>query len=50
MFWVYVLKCSNEKCYIGETTINVNARYQEHIEGKEYGSVWTRKYKPTEIL
>ena len=50
MFWVYVLKCKNEKYYVGETTIGVKARFKEHINRTGYNSVWTGKYRPIEIL
>lgn len=41
---VYIIKCSNEKYYVGKTTRNVFERYSEHCHGS--GSYWTKKYKP----
>src|ERR1043165_4391174 len=45
---VYVLKCNNEKYYVGKTRRNVNTRFQEHRDG--FGSEWTRKYRPIRII
>ena len=44
---IYVLKCSNNKYYVGKTT-NFMRRYEEHKSGK--GSAWTSKYKPVDMI
>ncbi len=44
---VYVLKCENDKYYVGKT-YNLNKRYDTHLSG--YGAFWTRLYKPIEIV
>jgi hypothetical protein len=48
MLTIYVLRCTNNKYYIGKTLTNVNKRFRIHIKGN--GAVWTKKYKPIEIL
>jgi hypothetical protein len=45
---VYVLKCDDNKYYVGKTTRSVNVRFQEHRDGT--GSEWTRIYRPIEIV
>lgn len=44
---VYVLKCLQEKYYIGKTT-NFAKRYDQHMSGE--GSAWTKKYRPVDIV
>ena len=44
---VYILKCSDDKYYVGKT-YNFKKRYNEHLAGK--GSLWTSLYKPIKIL
>jgi predicted GIY-YIG superfamily endonuclease len=46
-FCIYVLKLANNKYYIGKTK-NINNRLLQHFENN--GSVWTKKYKPIEII
>ena len=48
MTWIYVLRCYNNKYYIGKTEKKIMQRYKEHLTGK--GSAWTRKYKPIELV
>src|SRR4051812_36337317 len=48
MFTVYVLKCSDDKYYVGKTTRNIDDRYHQHCSG--YGSEWTRIYRPIRIV
>lgn len=45
---IYVLELTNNKYYVGRTC-NSERRIQQHFEG-EYGSEWTRKYKPIKVL
>ena len=45
-FYIYVLKCMNDKYYVGKTN-NVERRYHEHLSGG--GSIWTTKYRPLRI-
>lgn len=44
---IYVLKCENNKYYIGKTNKSVSERFQEHINNP---CAWTRKYPPISIL
>jgi len=48
MFYIYLLKCNNNKYYVGRTSKNVDARYQEHQIG--IGSNWTSRYRPISIM
>ena len=48
MTWIYVLRCYNNKYYVGKTEKKIMQRYKEHLTGK--GSAWTRKYKPIELV
>ncbi|CAF2562126.1 unnamed protein product [Rotaria sp. Silwood2] len=45
---IYVLKCENNKYYIGKTS-DVDRRFAEHLNG-EYGSEWTKCYAPREVI
>jgi hypothetical protein len=47
MLYIYILKCKNNKYYIGKTH-NPNTRINNHIFN--YGSAWTAKFKPIKIL
>lgn len=44
---IYILRLKHDKYYVGKTQ-DVQKRYKEHKNG--YGSAWTAKYKPLEIL
>jgi len=46
MVKIYILKCINNKYYIGRTN-NIFRRINEHLT--QYGSSWTTKYKPIKI-
>jgi predicted GIY-YIG superfamily endonuclease len=46
-FYVYVIKCSNDTLYIGQTQ-DLRKRWKEHILGK--ASDWTKKYPPKFII
>ncbi len=46
-FWVYVIKCSNDSNYIGQTN-NLRKRWDEHKSGT--GADWTKKYKPQYMM
>lgn len=48
MVFIYVLKCNNNKYYIGKTIKSVNRRFRKHKKGR--GSSWTKKYRPIEIM
>lgn len=48
MIIIYVLKCSNNKYYVGKTLTDVDKRFNTHKKGQ--GAIWTRKYRPVEIL
>lgn len=44
---IYVLRCEEEKYYVGKST-NINKRLKQHFKQKK-GSCWTRLYKPLQI-
>jgi hypothetical protein len=44
---VYVLRCSDNKYYVGKTQ-NINSRIIDHFTN--CGSAWTKKYKPLEVV
>jgi predicted GIY-YIG superfamily endonuclease len=46
---VYVLKCDNDKYYVGRTTRDVEVRFQEHRNGSA-GPEWTRLHSPIRII
>ena len=48
MVTIYVLKCTNNKYYIGKTMNDLIKRFNTHKKGQ--GAVWTRKYRPIKIL
>jgi hypothetical protein len=48
MITIYVLKCSNNKYYVGKTLTDVDKRFNTHKKGQ--GAIWTKKYRPIEIL
>ena len=41
---LYILKCKNNKYYIGTTTLNTTKRLTQHMSGR--GSAWTKKHPP----
>lgn len=47
MMYLYVLKCSQGKYYIGKTD-NLSRRFNDHLSGN--GSTWTKKYKPIKMI
>lgn len=47
-WWLYVLKCEDEKWYVGITTKTPEQRFAEHRYGIG-GAAWTRLHKPIEI-
>jgi hypothetical protein len=47
MVYIYVLKCQQNKYYVGKTN-NPNVRLESH--GTSEGSAWTKKYKPVKVL
>jgi predicted GIY-YIG superfamily endonuclease len=49
MFHIYVLKCSNDKYYVGKTTIDVNRRFMQHLS-KDNTCTFTNTYSPIEII
>ena len=48
MVAIYILKCINDKYYIGKTNDCVKYRFKKHKKGR--GAIWTKKYIPVEIL
>lgn len=44
---IYVLKCKEDKYYIGKTQKDVNIRFQEHVNNNTCS--FTQKYNPIEI-
>ena len=47
IMYIYILKCENDKYYIGKTK-NYQYRFEQHKNGN--GSEWTRLHKPYKIL
>lgn len=47
MVYIYVLKCKENKYYVGKTS-NPSFRLDSHF--KEGGSVWTKMYKPIKVI
>jgi predicted GIY-YIG superfamily endonuclease len=47
-FNIYILKCTNNKYYIGKTKLDVAKRYSQHLYDKS--CVFTTKYPPIEII
>lgn len=45
---LYVLKCANDKYYVGTTIREIKERVEEHFSN--CGSEWTRKYKPISVV
>lgn len=45
--WIYILKCQNDKWYVGRTD-DLGNRLRQHFDGK--GSEWTRLYKPIKMI
>ncbi|MCB9267248.1 MAG: restriction endonuclease subunit S [Lewinellaceae bacterium] len=46
-YWVYVIKCSNDSNYIGQTG-NLRKRWRAHLNGE--GADWTKRYPPQYLL
>jgi type I restriction enzyme S subunit len=46
-YWVYVIKCSNDSNYIGQTD-NLRKRWEKHLSGD--GAEWTKRYPPQYII
>ncbi len=49
MISIYVLKCSNDKYYVGKTKNDINTRFLQHVSG-ENNCAFTSKYSPIEII
>lgn len=47
MLYIYVLKLTNNKYYIGKT-LNPDFRLYSHFDSN--GSIWTTKYKPISVI
>ena len=47
-FNIYILKCTNNKYYIGKTKLDIAKRYSQHLYDKS--CVFTTKYPPIEII
>ncbi|MBF8253591.1 MAG: adenine-specific DNA methylase [Deltaproteobacteria bacterium] len=45
-FWIYVLKCSDDSFYIGQTD-NIPRRFEEHCNGEVS---WTKSHLPVELI
>ncbi len=44
--YIYVLQCEDNKYYVGKSK-NYDNRFEKHVY--DYGSAWTKKYKPIKI-
>ena len=49
MVFIYVLKLSNNKFYVGKTS-NPNIRIQNHFSQNIKSSAWTKLHKPIKIM
>jgi predicted GIY-YIG superfamily endonuclease len=47
-FNIYILKCTDNKYYIGKTKLDTSTRYNQHMNDKS--CVFTSKYPPIEII
>ncbi len=47
-YWLYVLKLTSNKYYVGITSKTPEIRFKEHSQGFN-AAAWTRKYKPVSI-
>jgi predicted GIY-YIG superfamily endonuclease len=47
MYTIYVLKCEQDKYYVGKTT-DKDSRINDHFSGN--GCAWTKKYKPISLF
>lgn len=47
MIYIYIIKLENSKYYVGKTS-NPDFRIETHFNSN--GSVWTKKYKPIELV
>ena len=45
---IYVLKCEEDKYYVGKTKREVEERLKEHKNGK--GAIWTSEYRANKII
>jgi predicted GIY-YIG superfamily endonuclease len=45
---IYVLKCADNKYYVGKTEKSAEDRFKEHVNSD--GSVWTRLHAPVSIV
>ena len=48
MVTIYILKCKEDKYYVGKIADNVYRRIKQHFDGK--GAKWTKRYQPIDIL
>ena len=46
---IYVLKCENDKYYVGKTNRPIDQRIEEHADDL-YGSAWTSRHKPIKVV
>lgn len=47
-FIVYILKCENDKYYVGKTEESIKDIYKKHLDGSV--CEWTRVYKPLKLI
>jgi len=50
MSTIYVLRLQQGKFYVGRTLKPVQERFQEHLDGGNMCSEWTKRYPPIEIM
>lgn len=48
MVTIYILKCKEDKYYVGKIADNVWKRIKQHFDGK--GAKWTKRYQPIDII
>lgn len=47
---IYIIKCVQDKYYVGITSRKVQNRFDEHKSGGDRAAKWTKKYSPIEII
>jgi predicted GIY-YIG superfamily endonuclease len=50
-FKIYVLKCQQNKFYVGRSSaINLEHRIEQHFSQKSTAAAWTKLYRPIELV
>lgn len=49
MVWIYILELTDGKYYVGKSD-NPDIRIEDHFNGSDNASAWTKKYPPVKII